>query len=98
VRDDQRVGYTWTTELRARFYELVTAITSGIGAGVFAAQPGEWDTWQQTNDNCGHCYFDSVCVRDRGDHENAKADAPELAVRVALSPPAVESAEQVGEH
>ena len=96
-RGDQRVGYTWTTELRARFYDLLAAITSGIGAGVFAAQPGEWDTWQQTNDNCGHCYFDSVCVRDRRDHENAKAEAPALAVRVALSPPAVESAEQVGE-
>ena len=95
--DDQRVGYTWTPELRARFHDVLTAITSGIGAGVFAAQPGEWDTWRQTNDNCGYCDFDSVCVRDRGDHEIAKADAPELAVRVALSPPAVEPVEQVGE-
>ncbi len=83
---DQRVGYTWTPELRSRFHEVLAAITSGIGAGVFAAQPGEWDTWRQTNDNCGYCDFDSVCVRDRGDHELAKADAPELAVRVALSP------------
>jgi len=65
---------------------VLTAITSGIGAGVFAAQPGEWDTWSQTNENCGFCDFDSVCVRDRGDHELAKAAAPALAVRVALSP------------
>lgn len=86
--DDQRVGYTWTPDLRARFHEVLTAITSGIGAGVFAAQPGEWDTWRQTNDNCGYCDFDSVCVRERGDHEVAKAEAPELAVRVALRPPA----------
>ncbi len=83
---DQRVGYTWTPELRTRFHEVLTAITSGIGAGVFAAQPGEWDTWSQTNENCGFCDFDSVCVRDRGDHELAKAGAPALAVRVALSP------------
>ncbi len=87
---DQRVGYTWTPELRARFHDVLTAITSGIGDGVFAAQPGEWDTWSQTNDNCGFCDFDSVCLRDRGDHELAKADAPELAVRVALSPTAVD--------
>jgi ATP-dependent helicase/nuclease subunit B len=83
---DQRVGYTWTPELRTRFHEVLTAITSGIGAGVFAAQPGEWDTWSQTNENCSFCDFDSVCVRDRGDHELAKAGAPALAVRVALRP------------
>ena len=89
--DDQRVGYVWTPELRSRFHEVLTAITEGIGAGVFASSPGEWDTWRQTNDNCRFCDFDSVCVRDRGDHEVAMANAPELAVRVALSPPAVES-------
>ena len=84
--DDQWVGYSWTADLRTRFHEVLTAITSGIGQGVFAAQPGEWNTWQQTNENCGYCDFDSVCVRDRGDHELAKADAPALAVRVGLSP------------
>lgn len=86
--DDQRVGYTWTPELRGRFHEVLAAIASGIGAGVFAAQPGEWNSWRQTNDNCTYCDFDSVCVRDRGDQEIAKANAPELSVRVALSPTA----------
>lgn len=84
--DDQRIGYSWNTELRARFHEVLTAITSGIGAGVFAASPGEWDSWRQTNENCSYCDFDDVCVRDRGDHQLAKAEAPELAVRVALTP------------
>jgi ATP-dependent helicase/nuclease subunit B len=84
--EDQWVGYAWTPELRDRFHEVLTAITSGIGQGVFAAQPGEWNTWRQTNENCGYCDFDSVCVRDRGDHELAKAEAPALAVRVGLSP------------
>ena len=83
---DQRIGYTWDDAKRARFHEVLTAITSGIGSGVFAASPGEWDSWRLTNKNCGYCDFDSVCVRDRGDHADSKADAPELAVRVALDP------------
>jgi hypothetical protein len=83
---EQRLGYAWTDEKRERFHEVLTAITSGIANGVFAASPGEWDSWRLTNANCGYCDFDSVCVRDRGDHAEAKADAPELAVRVALSP------------
>ncbi len=83
---DQRLGYTWDAAKRERFHEVLTAITSGIGAGVFAAAPGEWDSWRSTNANCGYCDFDSVCVRDRGDHADAKANAPELTVRVALLP------------
>ena len=83
---EQRLGYAWTDEKRERFHEVLTAITSGIANGVFAASPGEWDSWRLTNANCGYCDFDSVCVRDRGDHAEAKANAPELAVRVALSP------------
>jgi len=83
---EQRLGYTWDTAKRERFHDVLSAITSGIGAGVFAAVPGEWDSWRSTNANCGYCEFDSVCVRDRGDHAEAKAGAPELAVRVALLP------------
>ena len=55
-------------------------------AGVFAASPGEWDSWRLTNSNCSYCDFDSVCVRDRGDQATAKSEAPELAVRVSLTP------------
>jgi ATP-dependent helicase/nuclease subunit B len=83
----QHHGYEWTDEKRTRFHEVLTAITTGIASGVFAAAPGDWDTFRLTNDNCGYCDFDSVCVRDRGDHAAAKASAPELAVRVALTPP-----------
>lgn len=83
---EPRIGYTWDAAKRARFHEVLTAITSGIGAGVFAASPGEWDSWRLTNSNCSYCDFDSVCVRDRGDQATAKAAAPELAVRVSLTP------------
>jgi ATP-dependent helicase/nuclease subunit B len=82
---EQRLGYTWDAPKRERFLEVLAAITDGIGAGVFAASPGEWDSWRLTNQNCGYCDFDSVCVRDRGDHAAAKAEAPELAVRVVLT-------------
>lgn len=84
---EQRLGYDWTDGKRARFHDVLTAITSGIAAGVFAAEPGEWSTFRQTNENCTYCDFDSLCVRDRGDQSTAKASAPELAVRVALTPP-----------
>lgn len=83
----QHHGYDWTDGKRSRFHEVLTAITTGIASGVFAAAPGDWDTFRLTNDNCAYCDFDSVCARDRGDHADAKAAAPELAVRVALSPP-----------
>lgn len=83
---DQRSGYAWDDEKRDRFLEVLTAITSGIASGVFAAEPGEWNTWRLTNDNCSFCAFDTVCVRDRGDQAEAKSSAPELAVRVALTP------------
>lgn len=79
-----RPGYDWAADRRRRFVEVVTAIVDGIESGVFAAEPGEWDSWRRTHTNCRFCDFDDVCVRDRGDHAAAKAGAAELAVRDVL--------------
>lgn len=87
---EQRLGYNWDDDKRTRFHDVLAAITSGIASGVFAAEPGEWSTFRQTNENCTYCDFDALCVRDRGDQAEAKASAPELAVRVALIPPVPE--------
>ncbi|MFK8022952.1 MAG: PD-(D/E)XK nuclease family protein [Ilumatobacter sp.] len=81
-----RLGYRWSDDLRQRFDELLVAITDGIADGVFAAVPGEWDLYRQTNEECAFCEYDPVCPRERGEHAELKSAAPELAVRVALSP------------
>ncbi len=77
-------GYPWTPALQEGFTAVLAATTTGIANGVFAANPGEWNTWRMTNEACRYCEFDTVCVRHRGEHAAAKAGAPELAVRVAL--------------
>ncbi len=79
-----RKGYDWTDNRRKRFIDVLTAITDGIAEGVFAAEPGEWDTYRQTNAACSYCDFDSVCLRARGDHRAAKAEAVELTARHRL--------------
>ncbi|MCB9371877.1 MAG: PD-(D/E)XK nuclease family protein [Microthrixaceae bacterium] len=79
-------GGPWDDERRARFRDVLAAITDGIEAGTFAARPGEYVSFWRTHDNCGFCDFDRLCPRDRDEHELAKAAAPELAVlrRLAL--------------
>ena len=84
-------GYPWTADRRARFLEVVTAIVDGIEGGVFAAVPGEWDSWRRTHHNCRYCAFDDVCPRDRGDHADVKVHAPELRVRDVLEAEAVDT-------
>ena len=84
----KRRGYGWNDDLRDRFHELLEAITTGIDRGVFAAAPGEWNTFRQTNESCSFCDYDSVCVRNRGEQAEAKATAPEVQVRLTLTPPA----------
>ena len=92
----KRVGYAWNEELRARFHELLESITTGIDQGVFAAAPGEWDSFRQSHESCTHCEYDPVCVRSRAEHADAKAAAPELRVRVTLSPSTDPSAQIEG--
>lgn len=84
VDDGRRLGYPWTDDRRARFLDVVTAIADGIEGGIFLASPGEWNDWRGTHEACTWCAFDAVCPRDRGEQADAKAGAPELAVRRAL--------------
>jgi hypothetical protein len=81
-----RHGYWWTPSHRQRLVEVLTAIADGIEAGVFAAIPGDWQSFRNSYENCAYCDFTAVCPRDRAEHTDKKAEAPELAVRVALIP------------
>ncbi len=77
-------GYPWTEERRARFLEVLEAVVDGIESGTFPAQPGEYDAFFRKHQNCRFCEFDRVCPRDRDDHTEAKAGAPELGVLARL--------------
>jgi RecB family exonuclease len=80
-----RFGYPWTDDRRARFVDVLTTIVEGIEAGVFLVEPGEWNTWRNTHDECMYCEFDGLCVRDRGEQHEAKVDAPALRRRDGLA-------------
>jgi len=86
-----RHGYPWTKNHRERFVDVLTTITNGIESGVFAAIPGDWQSFRSTYENCTYCDFNDLCPRDRSEQAEEKADAPELAVRVALTPRPTES-------
>ncbi len=84
----KRHGGPWTEAARTRFLDVLTAITDGIEAGTFPAVSGEFDPFWRIHDNCTYCAFDRVCPRDRDEHQQLKAGAPELAVLARLLPPA----------
>jgi len=79
----RRSGYHWTDDRRERLIDVLTVIADGIEGGEFATDPGEWNSWQGTNESCTFCAFDSICDRDRGEHAAVKAHRlvyrPELA-------------------
>jgi hypothetical protein len=79
-----RSGYPWTPDRRERFVDVLATIVDGIEGGVFPVDPGEWNSWRGTHEACTYCEFDTVCSRDRGEHAEAKIDAPALRVRHAL--------------
>jgi len=83
--DPALAGYEWTDDRRQRFLEVLDAIVEGIETGVFAAVPGEWNTFFAAHDGCRYCPFDPLCPRDRSEMAAAKAGDPRLAVRMALS-------------
>ena len=82
---DERHGYDWTGEHRARFVEVIEAIVDGIEAGSFPAVPGEFQSWSQRHENCRYCEFNAICPVERGEQALAKEGAPEVQVRLRLA-------------
>ena len=66
-------GRSWDDDDRQRFVDVVRTIVDGVESGAFAAIPGDWDTFRQTNTNCAHCEFDGLCPVERGEHADAKS-------------------------
>ncbi|MEX2658974.1 MAG: PD-(D/E)XK nuclease family protein, partial [Acidimicrobiales bacterium] len=87
-------GYLWTEDRRERFLDVIGTIVDGIESGTFPGRPGEFDSYWGTHENCGFCAFDKVCPRDRDDHAQAKAGAPELSLLDRLAAPAAEDDDQ----
>jgi len=77
-------GYPWTDERRLRFLEVVETIVGGIDDGVFPQVPGAWDPFFRTHLRCRYCQFDSVCQQARGEHAEATAADPLVAVHRSL--------------
>ncbi len=80
----KRSGYPWTADRRERMLGVLGTIVDGIEGGVFAASPGEWNSYRGTHASCTYCPFDSVCPSARGEQALEKLAAPGLAVRQGL--------------
>ncbi len=80
-------GYPSDAPFRARFDEVLRAITDGIGDGVFASEPGQLNTWRMTHESCMYCPFDRLCPTSRGADAERLAGDPAVAVRRRLRPP-----------
>ena len=66
-----------------RFREGIETIVSGIGAGMFPANPGPPGRWGPSN--CAYCDFDSLCATRRVELWERKKSDPGLAGYVRLS-------------
>ena len=70
--------------VKERFAEGVSTIVSGIGSGVFPANPGKIDS-RGGFENCRYCDFDSLCPSRRSVLWSRKRSDPRLADYLRLS-------------
>lgn len=73
---DPLIGYPVDTARLARLRSVLGVLVDGIEAGMFLANPGPFNQFFGTNDNCNYCDFDRICPRSRGDQWKAKTEAP----------------------
>ena len=78
---DPLIGYEIDAARLARLRSVLGVLVDGIEAGMFLANPGPFNQFLGTNENCSYCDFDRICPRSRGDQWKAKTAAPtDLAV------------------
>ncbi len=58
-------GYPWTPERRERFIEVLDTIVDGIETGVFPPNPGDYNAFYSSFQNCSFCDFTRICPVDR---------------------------------
>lgn len=80
----KRSGYSWTGDRRARFVEALDTIVSGIEAGDFPPNPGEFQSFRGTFSNCAYCPFTGICPVDRDEELEKAAESGQLTEYLAL--------------
>ena len=73
---DPLVGYDVDAPRLDRFRSVLGSIVDGVEAGMFLANPGRFDQFFGTNQNCAYCDFDRICPRSRAEQWTAKTMAP----------------------
>jgi len=61
----KHVGYPWTAERRGRFIDAVETIVDGIERGDFPPNPGDYNGYYGSFENCSFCSFTRICPVDR---------------------------------
>ena len=61
----KHVGYPWTAERRERFTDAVETIVDGIERGDFPPNPGDYNAYYGSFENCSFCAFTRICPADR---------------------------------
>ncbi len=80
-------GYRWGQDQDARFVSAVTTILDGIEAGQFPPNPGEFNTFWGSHENCGYCPFNRLCPGDRTEEFEAAVSSGRLVEYVAMKAP-----------
>ena len=80
----KRAGYTWSDPNHERFLDAVDTIVSGIEAGDFPPNPGDYSTWGGDFENCRYCPFTRICPVDRDEELERAITSGSLVDFVAL--------------
>lgn len=60
-----RAGYEWTSHHRQTFGATLQTIVSGIEGGLFPPNPGDFNSFFGSYENCSFCDFTTICPQRR---------------------------------
>lgn len=80
-------GYPWTTDRQERFRSVLTTIVDGIESGLHPPNPGDYDSFYGSFQNCRYCDFDIVCRRDRDAEFAAAVESGRMVEWLAMREP-----------
>lgn len=88
--DFAKAGYHWGDEQEERFLSAVTTIVDGIEQGMFPPNPGEYNSYYGTYENCKWCEFKRLCPVDRGSEFEQAVESGRLVEFLAMVDPAID--------
>ncbi len=77
-------GYPWTTDRQERFRSVLATIVNGIESGLHPPNPGDFDSFYGSFQNCRFCDFDPICRRDRDAEFAAAVESGRMAEWLAM--------------